>query len=521
MNILKNTLLLTATVSTVFLSACSIDSTEKSVEEPPLSQIITKSCAWQGPYVKENPATNIAYPDAGAYYWSMKGALPEGAKLTLTGKYPKARYFSFNSYKMDGTIMPFDAIKDTEIAPELGQPANPYINGNQRNVDSYYTLSFSPIRNTDESSILEQLEQNTMGLAIHDSNLYPEPDDGWPFPTFSTQENGFELVYRVYLPNQGLDEFGEAGLPQFELEYNGEILVNQEEICGVLDVTDTTIQVPLVPIESYLGIKAMGGNPYGDNAVNTRLFAGTPYYYDTYDAAEFDKSDPLSTAGFTLKGAEEMRDIVFRASFPMTDLLPCAFLGTCDRSMVNRPGFYANKDNSYVSTWLNNELGDVVVFKGKLPVTPLTINNQDMYDHSGVQMRYWSLCTNEFYSQRVVDCIFDEEVIIDDDRDFVIVTSKAVNRPTNATKECGYNWIELPELGDNVSMEHDSAKLTGQINNDNDAFVIIRNMVAEPDFTQATSNIDSFRAEKAIMGEYLPEGEYMSVGDFELLECRL
>ena len=513
---------LAISLSVFFLGGCLSDNDDTTIVEiDDVIELITESCAWQGPYVKENPITNIAYPDAGALYWSLKGVLPEGATLRLKGKYPQARYFSLNSYKMDGTIMPYHAIKDSDIEPDADQPANPYLQGNSRDLDSYYTIGFLPVRDTDDSNALDGLAENVVGLAIHDSNLYPEPEAGWAFPTFSTQENGFELLYRLYLPDEGVDNLGEGGLPQLELDYNGETYVDQDEICSVLNVTDTTVEVPLIPVASYLGLKALGGVPYGDTPVNTRFFGGAPYYYDTYDAETYDKTDPASVTGFTLKAPSEKRSIVFRASFPLVDILPCAFLGMCEREKINIPGLYSNKDNSYVSTWLTSDLGDVVVFKGKLPITPSTINGAKVTDNDGTQLKYWSMCQNEFYSQRVVDCVYDEQVLIDDNRDYVIVTSKADNRPANATKECGYNWIEYPELGDNLSMQHDTTKLTGQVNNENDAFVILRNMSPEPDFTQSTQNIDSFRAEKAVMGDYLPEGEYMSVDDFESLACRI
>ena len=114
MKTIKSKLTLAISFSVFFLGGCLSDNDDKTIVEiddeiVDVRELITESCAWQGPYVKENPVTNIAYPDAGALYWSLKGVLPEGATLRLKGKYPQARYFSFNSYKMDGTIMPYHA----------------------------------------------------------------------------------------------------------------------------------------------------------------------------------------------------------------------------------------------------------------------------------------------------------------------------------------------------------------------------------------------------------------------------
>ena len=92
-------------------------------------------CAWQGPYVKENPAFDFAYLDRGAAYWSVSYVLPEeGAYLTFEADFPYTRYMSFNAYNRTeaGRNVPVQAIADNEIVPEPGS-VNPFIDGNQRN----------------------------------------------------------------------------------------------------------------------------------------------------------------------------------------------------------------------------------------------------------------------------------------------------------------------------------------------------------------------------------------------------
>lgn len=109
------------------LAACggeNSDSSPVTAVEPRLS-----TCFWNGPYVKENPAANFAYPDTGAAYWTAEYSLPEGATLKLDGDFPYSRYISYNSYRSDGT--PADVVADNTIVPEQGA-VNPFVNGNPR-----------------------------------------------------------------------------------------------------------------------------------------------------------------------------------------------------------------------------------------------------------------------------------------------------------------------------------------------------------------------------------------------------
>src|SRR3954453_15744934 len=65
---------------------------------------------------KTDPATvNVAYPDEAAIYWSGRYQAVPGTRIRITGKYPHARYMSFNVY--DNASRPLDALADVELAP--------------------------------------------------------------------------------------------------------------------------------------------------------------------------------------------------------------------------------------------------------------------------------------------------------------------------------------------------------------------------------------------------------------------
>src|SRR3954451_20604952 len=63
---------------------------------------------------KTDPAVvNVAYPDEAAIYWSGRYQAVPGTRLRITGKYPHARYMSFNVY--DIAQRPLDALADVEL----------------------------------------------------------------------------------------------------------------------------------------------------------------------------------------------------------------------------------------------------------------------------------------------------------------------------------------------------------------------------------------------------------------------
>ena len=51
-----------------------------------------RTCFWTRGPVSKDPYMNIAYPDAGVFYWSAIFTMPEGAKLYLEGEFPHSRY---------------------------------------------------------------------------------------------------------------------------------------------------------------------------------------------------------------------------------------------------------------------------------------------------------------------------------------------------------------------------------------------------------------------------------------------
>src|SRR6188472_999907 len=68
-------------------------------------------------------ALNVAFPDTNATYWLLPYALRPGDRIELSGTYPRARYFSLNTY---GTRLDtVDTLRDAQIAPDPGS-VNPF-----------------------------------------------------------------------------------------------------------------------------------------------------------------------------------------------------------------------------------------------------------------------------------------------------------------------------------------------------------------------------------------------------------
>ena len=84
----------------------------------------SRTCFWRRGPVSKDPYINIAYPDAGVFYWNAAFTVPEGAKMYLEGVFPYARYMSLISY--DGRGSPVESLADYLIIPN-DNSTNPFI----------------------------------------------------------------------------------------------------------------------------------------------------------------------------------------------------------------------------------------------------------------------------------------------------------------------------------------------------------------------------------------------------------
>lgn len=280
--------------------------------------------------------------------------------------------------------------------------------------------------------------------------------------------NSALLVYRVYVADKGKSLMGGVKLPQVELTTRQGQVLTGEAACSALKASSEIVSIPLLSADTYA--KARLNNP-----------------------------------------AQQVP--VWRASYSMLHSVQCDFYGVCDTDPVRSVGYYANLDNQYISTFVDRNIKPIVVIRGKIPSVPKTYNAEQIFNTKNSQLRYWSICQNEFYSQKVTSCLFDEQIDTNARGEFTIVTSLLEDRPKNATKECGVGYLKWSDQGDGFSI------VKGREDHKTDGRLIIRNMLPASNFYNAIQNTQKPGDEAQVLGEYLPKAEYYTKQEFEALGC--
>ncbi len=446
---------LLALVTATGLMGCGSDN--DSIVQVEDKVLESSDCFWVGPYSKDNVETNFAFPDDGARYWHAGYDIPAGATLKLNGHFPHARYMSLNSY-LGGELgvdtyyaAPAHAIADAAIEPNAGS-INPVIDGAARNSehrDYQITLAAG---NTPETVPANTLYGNAQG----DDNTV--------------------IIYRIYVPDADKDIQGGVALPEPELTLeNGDVLTGITA-CEALNVDNNIVDIPFIPDATYQFLRG-SGNP-AQKHLN-----------------------------------EDGKTVTWNSSYNATYANQCNFLNNCQSDPVRFMGYYANLDNQYAAAWLDREIKPVVVIRGKIPNVPATLNGELTFDDANSQLRYWSICQNEYFSQKVTECLFDEQVHIQPDGKYLIVTSLLEDKPINATSECGNGFIEWSKDGDGFGIRE------GRENHSGDGLLLVRNMLPSADFNQAVQNTATPGDEASIMGDFLPTAEYFTKAEFEALGC--
>ena len=397
------------------------------------------NCFWMGPVSYES--YNIAYPDEGAVYWGAVFQIPDDAShLEIDGAYPNSRYMSYNAY--DKLTQPTDALIDREIIAYEG--ANPFSSDDK--TGGRYKINVVATSAPDG-----ERPQNTLYLGDAEQR-----NDELP------------LVLRNYVPADGTDYTGGAGMPEVALVMQDGSRLTGEAMCEALGSPapeSPEREVPSVVIEQ----ETYAAHVYGPDA---------PPGFPARETPEWTK----------FWGGRVMISLLL----PDRDYYEMAIAESAAGTLPKMSGFYANTHNDYIVTYLSEEFGEIAVLKGQMPLTPADgwdITSDD-YD-----LRYWSLCSNEsLVTTRYSDCIYDSKVVLDDEGNFTIVVSKVRNRPANAVAECGVTWLDWGEHGDGWGDESATQ-------------LILRNMEGEG-FAHSVQNVSSISAASKDMGPYFPVTNY-------------
>jgi len=179
----------------------------------------------------------------------------------------------------------------------------------------------------------------------------------------------------------------------------------------------------------------------------------------------------------------------------------------------------------YLLSGMNIGKEKLYILTGKLPTFPDTRGGAKTLDTA--QCRYWSITgydSNWPFAKipgLAVSSIMDDEVITDEDGNYIIVYSREEDRPINATPQNGVTWVNwgttgiqsftlrwfdigeewtMPLAPNEENLPWPQASLTGS---DFDPTLTARN------------------SHDGIMKEYLPKRHYMELKDFEALGQRV
>ena len=303
-----------------------------------------QDCFWTSVFDEENG--NLFFPDTAVNYYLGRVSLPPGGELLLRGRFPHARYISFNVY--DEVGRPTDALADSAIRPDQ-RSTNPFVVGNRRN---------RPLRNYTMRVVADsppaKREPNTVYLGSGDQARFVG-----------------SLVYRVYLPDRGQNQFGGTGLPEVSLGLPGGTLVDQAAACSA-----PTNQ----PSTGVTETDRHSGGPGGPSLTTA--------------------SDPIDWERFF----NVTRSVVRQFSQDAAEA----------SGEEQRGGFFSDGNNAYVSAMVSREHGDVLVMRGRMPDVPRTRSGDGVFEKA--QLRYWSMCNGSVMPTGATDtvgCVYDEQVVTD------------------------------------------------------------------------------------------------------------
>ncbi len=405
---------------------------------------------------------NIAYPDAGANYWAAGYTLPAGATLELQGEYPHARYASVESYNALGVVT--DALVDYQINPGPGS-RNPFRAGVRRDVKRRsFTIALL------SSSPASPLNPDQRTGERHRNFLYTTP--------IGDTSGLHILLWRVYVPDNGTGLRGGVPLPHPVLRLANGTIQTGQQACHTLTSQERRL-----------------------NAVNLSALLVPASQYDKL------RYQPGVPPWFPAKNPPVWRVQYNRAYLLALYAGPTYHPDVGTPTKAGQSGFFPNIDNQYARTAINRKLGKVAAFRGTMPTFPRT-SHGGTYMQQATQLRYLSFCMNEsVLTTKVMDCVYDEQIPLHGHRQYIVVTSRPQDRPSNAIAKCGVAWLPWSPTGDGGS-DHDFG------------WMQLRNMLPSPSFQHAIQNTMAPGDERRVLGSYLPIGTYYRTKQaFEKLGC--
>lgn len=274
------------------------------------------SCSWRLE-TDGTGITNVAYPDTDATYWTMPVDTTQWTHVIIRGQYPQARFFSFTTYLAEGAAA--DSILDVNINPDVGS-GNPFRQGSSGQQHNYIINIGGP-------------DAHTNHVNFGDTPL------AW-------------IIYRIYLPNKGLDQMAGVPLPGVTL----------------VDASGRNHSIAPCTTPRDEQVTRLIGDLRADNLDDL-----ADYWQTKFKEGDDGGLSPDSSC-------QPENQVVF--------WIP-----------ENTGGYFPNPYNKYIAgPALCFDPGKFVIVRGKAADFPDTYNHNPVWQPAfpgDIQLRYWSMCNNE------------------------------------------------------------------------------------------------------------------------------
>lgn len=371
-------------------------------------------------------------PDPHATYLKLIFLAPLGAKLHLEGDFPHARFMDYQiltpvdiEHPVTGQMGICEVpIVDVDIDPDPGH-INPFRVGADRTArNRHYHITF-------ELKMGNAVALNPKAMIAPQYRGPGNTRVGGPFAF--TGHIGRNVIVpsllwlRIFAPDRGAGPYGGVDWPKATLElFTGEkFWITCDKSLAVKLQTEPVPRVTTPPMEPYPFIGPGLGWFKMFGIVN--LTAEARAYYQSRPWGPQDPAEARARVRHMLR-------LIFNQG---PDATP--------------PGNYGNAATecnytAYLSRPMNLGARKVIVLTGKLPLAPRTRNGEKVME--GGEVRYFSFthqlgANTEFnrgYYGTPYGSLMDDEIVVNENREYVIVFSRPGDRPANARAEYGVTW---------------------------------------------------------------------------------
>ncbi len=372
-------------------------------------------------------------PDPHATYLKLIFIAPFGSKLLIEGDFPHCRFMDYQ------ILQPFDPyhpvtgnmgvcevpIVDADIEPDPGH-TNPFRVGADRTAENrHYHLTFElKVGNAVELNPV----MNPLGYRAPGNTRVGGPF-GFAGPWGDSVLIPSVLWLRIYAPDKGKEPYGGVEWPKATLQLpTGEkFWITCDKSKAVNDQTAPVPDRPVPPAEPY---------PFQGPTIGWFKMFGIDLVMLEADA--YMDSEPWGVKDLET-AKKEIRDFYRLMWNRGADASPpgnyecsatcCNYLSYLVRSMA------LGKDK-------------VIVLTGKLPDYPGTRNGEPVMEKGDV--RYFSVTHQQgsgglgksIYTSVPHGSLMDDEIVVNENNEYIIVFSRENERPNNAPKENGVTWQE-------------------------------------------------------------------------------